>query len=85
MELQPWRKKKKSVVGPLKAFFFFFFSNSIRKRVYKRGSLPLLIRKNERIDDHLRMLPKTRVEAAHLAKECALKLALRETFKAFQL
>jgi hypothetical protein len=29
------------------------------------------------------MLPKTRLEAAHLTKICALKLAHRDTFKAF--
>ena len=46
---------------------------------------PFLIRMKERIGDPVRMLPKTRLEAVHLARAYAQKLAYRETFKVFQL
>jgi hypothetical protein len=49
------------------------------------GSFPFMISMEERIRDLVRMLPKTRLKAAHLVKACALKLAHQETFKAFQL
>lgn len=39
----------------------------------------------ERMRDPLGMLPSTMWEAAHLANQCAQKLAQQETFKAFQL
>ena len=39
----------------------------------------------ERMWDRMGMLPKTRLEAAHFAKEYALKLVHRETFTANQL
>jgi hypothetical protein len=45
-------------------------------------SFPLLIHKENRNGEFLRMLPNTLWDAAHLATECALKLAHLETFKA---
>jgi hypothetical protein len=56
----------------------------MRKKV-TGGSFPFLIRMEEIIGDPVGMLPKTQLEAAHLANACALKLAHLDTFKAFQL
>jgi hypothetical protein len=39
----------------------------------------------EKIRDLMRMLPKIWLEVTHLAKQYVRKLALRDTFKAFQL
>jgi hypothetical protein len=55
------------------------------KKCYKGGSFPFLILFEEIIGDLVGMLPNTRWVAAHLAKTCACKLALLETFIAFQL
>jgi hypothetical protein len=46
---------------------------------YNGGSFPLLVQMDERMDDPMGMLPNTRWEASHFAKQCALKLALLET------
>jgi len=64
---------------------FIFFLIEYRKKGYKVEFFSLLILMEEKIGDPMGMLPKTRLEAVHLAKQCALKLALRDTFKAFQL
>jgi hypothetical protein len=52
---------------------------------YKGRSFLLLFRMDERMNDPMEMLLNTRWKAAHLAKQCALKLAFLETFSAFQL
>lgn len=52
---------------------------------FKGGSFPLWIRIKERMGDPIEMLPKTRLKTAHFAKECAMKLAYRETFTTDQL
>jgi hypothetical protein len=51
----------------------------------RERSFPFLIQIEERISDLVRILSNTRREAAYLVKACALKLALRDTFKADQL
>jgi hypothetical protein len=46
---------------------------------YKGGSFPLMFQMDKRMDYPLGMLPNTKWEVVHLAKQCALKLALLET------
>jgi hypothetical protein len=57
---------------------FIFFLIEYRKKGYKVEFFSLLILMEEKIGDHIRMLPKTWLEAAHLAKQCTRKLALRD-------
>ena len=56
-----------------------------RGKMLQGESFLLLFRMDERIDNPMEMLPNTKWEATHLVKQCALKLALIETFSAFQL